>query len=82
MYFGMYIKPSAYELEGSFLFFRAIEQGDLKTIQSMMKIQPTMVFQRDEDGRTPLIYAAQKNLLQIVKIFLKAGVNQDAVSFR
>jgi hypothetical protein len=45
-------------------------------------MQPTIVFQIDDEGRTPLIYAAQKNILSVVKILLKIGVNQDALSFR
>lgn len=82
MYYALYTRPAVYEIEGSYLFFRAIQQHDVKTIQTMIKMKPIMVFQRDDEGRTPLIYAAQKNLNQIVKLLMKIGVNQDANSYR
>lgn len=82
LYEGMYSKPQPYELEGSYLFFRAIEKKDMKTLRSMVGVQPRMLFQIDEDGRTPIIYAAYLNNLEICQLFITIGCNLDAFSYR
>jgi len=78
----MYYKPQPYELEGSYLLFRAIEKRDLQMLVSMIGVQPRLLFQIDDEGRTPLIYASQLNDLEACRLFITAGTNLDAFSYR
>lgn len=78
----MYVKPQPYELEGSYLFFRAIEKQDMQTLRSMVNMQPRLLFQMDEEGRTPLILAAKLDLLEVCQLFIAVGCNLDSFSYR
>lgn len=82
LYEGMCCKPRPYELEGSYLFFRAIEKKDMQTLKSMLNHQPRLLFQMDEDGRTPLIYSAKLNNIECCRLFMVVGSNLDAFNYR
>ncbi len=52
--------------------------GDLTQVESFVKEDPSVVSHRDDEGRTPLHYAARNGHLDIVQFLLKNGADINA----
>lgn len=53
----------------------AAENGELETLQGLLKAQPGLLYARDSDGYTPLHRAAYGNHLEIVSYLLSLNAN-------
>ncbi len=57
--------------------FKAVKKGKITALNRMIK-QGIDVNMKDEDGWTPLMYAAANNDTKIAQVLLKAGANVEA----
>jgi uncharacterized protein len=55
----------------------AAKKGDLAKVQALLKGDPSLVRSRDEDGGTPLFWAAANGHKEVVRLLLanKAEIN-------
>ncbi len=55
----------------------AVKRGDLETVKALIKANPDLVFSKDNNGQTPLHFAAGKDHMEMVKLLLtyKADIN-------
>jgi uncharacterized protein len=53
-------------------------QGDLKTVESLLRLKRASVHAKDDQGMTALIAAAYRNNAAIAELLLKAGADVDA----
>ena len=60
--------------------FNAIEQGDVKALQTWLKVNPEKVDMSDSQGNTLLLQAGQQKKLAMVKMLLNAGANVNALN--
>ncbi|KAL3266554.1 hypothetical protein HHI36_010721 [Cryptolaemus montrouzieri] len=73
------IDPSRNPEEGTEkMFLKAAEDGELKTITDLVKINPALIQAIDKDGYTPLHRACYGNHLDIVKFLLENGADISA----
>lgn len=69
--------------ESSFLeikFRNAAYDGDLELAKALLKDHPGLVFSRDDDGETPLHYAAKKAHKEVVELLLANNAEVNAKS--
>jgi ankyrin repeat protein len=58
--------------------FASVRAGDLLVVEALLNENPQRVNQRDEDGRTPLIYAAWGGDLRISELLVNRGADIEA----
>lgn len=56
---------------------QATAAGDRAQVQKLLRTYPTLVYSRDEAGKTPLHVAAETNQTDIAALLLKAGAEID-----
>jgi len=59
-------------------FYKAVKDGNLAQVQSLLKEQPDLVHARDDSKSTPLHYAAWKGEAEIIEVLLDAGADIQA----
>ena len=59
---------------------KAAKSGDVNTISSLLKSDPSLINACDTDGSTPLHCATWKGHANVVELLLKAGANVNAVN--
>jgi len=62
------------------LFFKAVKDGDLEAVKSLMDGDPALVHARDANKSTPLHWAAWKGHAPIVEALVAAGADLHAHS--
>ena len=62
--------------------FKAAASGDLKTLESKISKDPSLVRIRDKNGANPLHYAACNGQVQAVGFLLSRGADAKAADFR
>jgi ankyrin repeat protein len=60
--------------------FKSIHSGDEKHLHEILDANPTFANMENNDGLTPLGYAAHYGKTNVVKLLLDYGANVDAVS--
>jgi len=58
----------------------AAANSDLKTVESLLKDNPSLVFSKDTKGWTPLHYAALRGHKDVVELLLAKGANVNATN--
>ncbi len=58
--------------------FDAATRGDAAAVQALLKNNPRLVFSKDDDGNTPLHWAAQEGHEDVAKFLLTSGANVNA----
>lgn len=62
------------------LIIKAAKSGDVATIKSLLKSDPSLIDARDTDGSTPLHCATWKGHEKVAELLLKEGANVNAVN--
>ena len=62
------------------LIIKAAKSGDVATIKTLLKSDPSLIDARDTDGSTPLHCATWKGHEKVAELLLKAGANVNAVN--
>lgn len=62
------------------LMIKAAKAGDVATIKSLLKSDPSLIEARDTDGSTPLHCATWKGHEKVAELLLKEGANVNAVN--
>ncbi|MFZ2055593.1 MAG: ankyrin repeat domain-containing protein [Candidatus Aminicenantales bacterium] len=58
---------------------QAAEAGDLAKVKTLLEKEPALVNARDENGRTPLHWAAQARHLDVLRYLVDKGAGLDAL---
>jgi ankyrin repeat protein len=58
--------------------FRAVKNGDVSTVQTLVRDEPDLIHARDADHSTPLHWAAWKGYPEIIDALLDAGADIQA----
>ena len=75
LYLVLWKKYTPFEIEGSYLFFRAIKDMDANIVQSFVQRDRKFLYQLDKEGRSTLIYACIYEHVPIVEYITSMGVN-------
>lgn len=75
LYLALWRKYTAFEVEGSYLFFRAIKDRDASIVRDFVERDREFLYQFDKEGRSALIYACIYEHLPIVDYIASMGVN-------
>ena len=62
------------------LIIKAAKSGDIATIKSLLKSDPSLIDARDTDGSTPLHCATWKGQEKVAELLLQEGANVNAVN--
>ncbi len=60
-------------------FFKAIREGSINEVRSMLDKNPVLVNSKDTRGSAPLILATYYDEMEIAKLLLEKGAKIDAV---
>ncbi len=60
--------------------FEAVKSGNLAAVKSILDANPAAVRARDQNQYTPLIWAARKGQLAVLKLLLERGADINAVN--
>lgn len=60
--------------------FAAVETGDINKVRKLLAAKPTLVHLRNDDGFTPLLYAARFGHMEIVRLLVSKGANVNVQS--
>jgi ankyrin repeat protein len=58
-------------------FFKAAEDGNLSKIKSLLEKMPKLVFEKDREGWTGLIFAARFNHKTVIETLVKSGAKLE-----
>lgn len=60
--------------------FQAAERNDIRTLKDLLQITPSLANTENEEGLTPLAYAAHFGQQEAVELLLAFGANVNAIS--
>ncbi|HSG29250.1 MAG TPA: ankyrin repeat domain-containing protein, partial [Candidatus Krumholzibacterium sp.] len=61
--------------------YEAARNGDLESVISMENAAPSIIGERNDEGETPLLYAAYGGSLEVVKYLVSRGMGVDIPAF-